>query len=154
MCDKYTAYHPHYTYTFEGLNTMPFCKNTMQNDTVAQLEINRPILANGVMKLYKEDIKISYGRRLRVVHPFTQNKTGFVVFSFHDMPDSQDTKTTYSTFVILQDTGVMNCGTLFKTCKTPYIMYMRKDGYLSEYNGMANIEQLRNYLKSSSGSCV
>lgn len=137
----HTAYHPFYTYTFEGFDTIPL-KTTQrvpqQYETVTQLKYNRPMFANGVMKLYKEDIKIYYlgnKRQLRVIHPLTKNKSGFVVFSIHDMPDSQDTKTIYSSFVILEDTGIMNCGDILKTCKLPYIMYLNKNGYLSEYKG-------------------
>lgn len=154
--DSYTAYHPHYTYTFDGLNGSPF-DNRQKIDSISSLKVNRPMLADGVMKLYKEDIKTNYfgnKRQLRVEHPYTLGKSGFVVFSIYDMPDSQDTKTMFSAFVILKETGVMNCGSLLNTCKTPYLMYLRSDGYLSEYNGVVRVDQLRKYLKLGDGVCL
>jgi len=154
MCD-YNPYHPHYTYTFEAVNESPFA-NQQNIDTVHQLKINRPFLAPNIMKLYKEDLKTNYfgcEKSLKVVHPYTMGKTGFVVFSFHDIPDSQDTKTTFSSFVILGHDGVMNCSSILKTCKTPYLMYLNKDGSLSEYSGPVNAIQLKNYLSLSFPKC-
>ena len=62
-------------------------------------------------------------------------------------------KTTFSAFVILGDTGVMNCGQLLKTCKVPYLMYLKPDGYLSEYTGPINIMQLKKHLAAPSAHC-
>lgn len=155
MCDDYTAYHPHYTYTFEAQNKTPFENNTVIN-SIPQLKVNRPMLADGVMKLYKEDLHTNYFKRqkyLKLIHPYTLGKTGFVVFSFHDIPDSQDTKTIFSTFVILGKTGVANSEYLLRTCKIPFIMYLRSDGFLTEYSGPANPSQLREYLSLSLPNC-
>ena len=158
MCDNNNnPYHPHETYTFEGVNSSPFeGNNTTPIGTIKQLMINRPMLARGVMKLFKEDLKTNYfgcKKYLRVIHPYLMNKTGFVVFSFHDMPDSQDTKTTFSSFAIMGDDGLMNCGNILKTCKIPYLMYFGKDGYLSEYSGPINGYQLRQYVAMRNPSC-
>jgi len=109
------------------------------------------MLSDGIMKLYKEDIKVYYddcngARKLRVHHPYTKGKTGFVVFSFHDIPDSQDTKSTYSTFVIFNN-GIEGCRAILKTCKTPWIMYMREDGFLTEYKGPVNASSFAKFLR-------
>lgn len=149
MCDN-NPYHPHYTYTFETVPTP--VPNNPTISTIARLKVNRPFLAPGVMKLYKEDLKTNYfgcKKYLRLEHPYTLGKTGFVVFSFHDMPDSQDTKTTFSSFVILENTGIMNCSEILKTCKVPFLMYLNSDGYLSDYSGGINSVQLKNYLAMS-----
>lgn len=153
--DDYTAYQPHYTYTFESINDTPF-ENTPNINTIPRLNINRPMLAKNVMKLYKEDLKTNYfGRQknLRLVHPYTLGKTGFVVFSFHDIPDSQDTKTTFSAFVILGNDGVRNSDYILKTCKIPYLMYLRPDGNLTEYSGPINGAQLKQYLNLPQPNC-
>jgi hypothetical protein len=114
------------------------------------------MLANGVMKLYKEDLRTNYfgcDKYLKLVHPYTMGKTGFVVFSFHDMPDSQDTKTTFSSFVILGETGVMNSGAILKTCRVPFLMYLNSDGFLSEYSGPVNPIKLKQYLAAPRPHC-
>ena len=85
MCENNnTSYHPHYTYTFESTNESPF-ESTPNIDTLPRLIVNRPMLANGIMKIYKEDLHTNYfgcTKYLKLNHPYTLGKTGFVVFSF------------------------------------------------------------------------
>lgn len=156
MCDDYTPYHPHHTYTFES-SQPPFITNKIPSiRNIQELKLNRPMLANGVMKLYKEDIKTNYfgcKKYLKVEHPYILGKSGFVVFSFHDIPDSQDTKTTFSAFVILGQTGVCNCDAILKTCKVPFVMYLRPDGFLSEYSGPVNAEYFKKQIGSELPFC-
>lgn len=141
----FSAYHPHYTYTFEGFNTPPFKRNDpfnvtkpMEINTISDLIVKRPMLAPNVMRLYKEDIKVvrsRNGKRLRIQHPYLAQKTGYVVFEYHDIPDSQDTKSIFSAFVILGDLHT-NGNAILKTCKVPFIMYMQPDGWLTEHVGL------------------
>lgn len=149
MYHDLTPYHRFHTYTFDGMQGM---HQTCGIDTISQLKQNRPMIADGIMKLYKEDIKVYYDdgrcqrqRQLRVQHPYTNGKTGFVVFSFHDIPNSQDTKTTYTAFVIFEN-GIKRCPAILKTCKTPWIMYMRSDGFLTEYKGPVDVLSFGKFL--------
>ena len=143
---NFNAYHPHFPYTFEGFNTPPFKRGDPSNpskpmaiNNISDLIVKRPMLAPNVMRLYKEDIKVLNPRsrtqkQLRIVHPSLRGQTGYVVFEYHDIPDSQDTKSIFSAFVILGDLDT-NGNAILKTCKVPFIMYMNTDGTLSEHTG-------------------
>lgn len=143
--NDFTAYHPHYTYTFEGIN---------HNNTNNKNIFDRPMLAKGVMKLFKEDIKINYFRnkkQMKIVNPHTLGKSGIVVFSFHDMPHSQDTKTIFSSFVILRGSDIDLSGDIYNSLfsRTPQhlIMCLENDGYLHQLDGPINMRKLQQILR-------
>ena len=149
-------YHNFYTYTFDGYASNHPLGNTANIDTISKLIHNRPFIAPGIMKLYKEDIivhkiKTCYStipqKKLQIRHPYVNGKSGFVIFTLNDMPESQDTKTIYSSFVILQE-GITMCDSIIKTCNHPSIMYFGPNGYLMEYNGPVNSQGFARFIKN------
>lgn len=153
MCDSSNTFTPFYSYTFDGYDKLPIPNvySQSQINTISDLYTKRPIVSPGVYKLFKQDLEpviLNGHKTLRVNHPLFRGKDGFVVFSYYDIPDSQDTKSIYSAYVILGQTGVMNSTTLLKSCRVPFLMYMNVDGFLMDYKGGVNAEQLKYYIKS------
>lgn len=132
-------FHHFYTYTFDNKNDKKIDKKIDNNFTLSnpqQIYLKRPILGENIIRLYKEDIKLSTlpdsSKQLQVIHPWTTGRSGHVLFQYHDAPDSQDTKSIFTTIVFLGDDS-LNKATCYYN-KYPYatmtIMQMDKYGVL------------------------
>lgn len=138
------------------------CKGVNRNFNTIQDMINyRPVFNNdgNVFQLYKHDIQIQNNGSLKIINPKVCNKNGFVLFSYHThhVGWSQDTKSMFTALVILLEgdtkkelySGCDNTMKLLKTCKTPMLMFLNKDGSLGEFQGPVNVDALMEYVNRS-----
>lgn len=134
-----TFFHPFYTYTFDNSIENSF-GNSFNDFTLSnpqQIYLKRPILGENMFKLYKEDIKLSIlpdsSKQLQVIHPWTSGRDGHVLFQYHDAPDSQDTKSIFTTIVFLGGNS-LNKASCYRNkypASTMSIMKMDKYGILN-----------------------
>ena len=141
---NYTQYFPNF----------PFNLCTTQKEaphSIARYHIDRPRLTKdgSIIQLYKEDFIHLSKRRLEIVNPSIVGKNGFVLFRFLDSPDSQDTKTMWTAYLIFdleRQSSNDECERLLKTCKFPFLMYLQPNGALTEWRGPINLRALHRAL--------
>lgn len=120
-------YHPYHSFVFDDHNKIPIIPEQHKSK-----KYDRYQPFDGVIKLYKNDIKTircKGGKKLRVVHPQLQNTSGFLVFLIHTIPDSQDTKTILSIYVLLNNFND-NYKQLSQKSSYSIIMQLRPNGEL------------------------